>query len=50
MQVPATNPNGDKNAKLKERLQTTFVVVAIVSFTLTIFVNFYTLRRIQQSK
>lgn len=50
MMTPTTNGNGDKNAKLKEHLQTTFVVVAIVSFTLTIFVNFYTLRRLQQSK
>jgi len=45
-----SNGNGDKNAKLKEQLQTTFVVVAIVSFSLTILVNYYTLRRLQSLK
>jgi hypothetical protein len=42
-----TNGNGDKKAKMKENLQTAFVVVALVSFSLTILVNFYTLRRLQ---
>jgi len=45
-----SNGNGDKNAKFKEQLQTTFVIVAIVSFSLTILVNYYTLRRLQSLK
>lgn len=45
-----TNGNGDKNGKIKEQLQTTFVIIAIVSFSLTIIVNFYTLRRLQAGK
>jgi hypothetical protein len=51
MIVPdATNGNGEKNGRIKERLQTTFVVIAIVSFSLTILVNYYTLRRLRQGK
>ena len=51
MVVPSTtNGNGDKNGKIKEHLQTTFVVIAIVSFSLTILVNYYTLRRLRQGK
>lgn len=45
-----TNGNGDKNGKIKEQLQTTFVIIAIVSFTLTILVNYYTLRRLKSGK
>lgn len=45
-----TNGNGDKNGKIKEQLQTTFVIIAIVSFTLTILVNYYTLRRLKAGK
>lgn len=46
----STNDNGNKNAKIKERLQTTFVIIAIVSFTMTILVNYYTLRRLKAGK
>jgi len=51
MIVPnTTNSNGEKNGRIKEHLQTTFVVIAIVSFSLTILVNYYTLRRLRQGK
>lgn len=51
MIVPTpSNGNGDKNAKIKEKLQTTFVIIAIVSFSLTILVNYYTLRRLKTGK
>jgi hypothetical protein len=46
----STNGNGEKNGRIKEHLQTTFVVIAIVSFSLTILVNYYTLRRLRQGK
>jgi hypothetical protein len=48
--VDTKNGNGEKNARIKEHLQTTFVVIAIVSFSLTILVNYYTLRRLRQGK
>lgn len=51
MIVPTpSNGNGDKNGKIKEQLQTTFVIIAIVSFSLTILVNYYTLRRLKTGK
>jgi hypothetical protein len=48
MIVPeATNgANGDKKAQMRENLQTAFIIVALVSFSLTIAVNYYTLRRL----
>jgi hypothetical protein len=48
MIVPETTngANGDKKARMKENLQTAFIIVALVSFSLTIAVNFYTLRRL----
>lgn len=50
MLPPATNGNGERNGRIKEHLQTVFIVIAIVSFSLTILVNFYTLRRLKQGK
>jgi hypothetical protein len=48
MIVPETNngANGEKRARIRENLQTAFIIVALVSFTLTIAVNYYTLRRL----
>lgn len=46
----AKKSKSEKNGILKEQLQTTFVIIAIVSFSLTIIVNFYTLRRLQAGK
>jgi hypothetical protein len=42
------NGNGDKKARMRENLQTAFVIVALVSFSLTIMVNFYTLQRLKK--